>query len=474
FIYIINKALSLNNKDNNENTDNTKDNGAFESKKLRCINIDCVFNSSNNPDHVRNTCNHPKLTVDSKYADITIAICSEFRSKKDYRFEAPDILIELKTNEQVEIKAAPDPGLTEIEKVTTDELEKDYKPNEIPGENKPEQSAAGTLTPVYETPTVITTGEESKIEYEPKLTTDPGNSDFLILRKLYRPYLKRGVIVSIIIHLFAIWMIYAFVADKGKPQDVQQNQQRIVVVEDIEQQQPQKFDPPDIDREKEMEKRKDEMDKNSTNVRPVIKPKNIIPKIKRPKIQESDTTEITKKSNFDSLKVKTDSLLAANNKDTNRLVIPDSLKNFMPDNEIGMKLWYPKNWKLRDNRDVNLNLQQFKGVILNTDSVSEDPGAVTMFIQIDDPKHTTYNKTTYKNIFAMDDSTITAYSTDPQLTGASRISYKFFIFNDPTGNNNVFVNSETKKELFDKYKKYIEAIVRSVKIIIKSPSSDIK
>lgn len=464
----------MNNKGNSENTDNTKDTGASESKKLRCINIDCVFNSSNNPDHVRNTCNHPKLTVDSKYADITIAICSEFRSKKDYRFVVPDKLIEIKSGEQIEIKAAPDPGITEIEKVTTDELEKGYTPNEIPGEIKQVQTSAEPVYPVYETPTVISTGEESIIENEPKLTTDPGNSDFLILRKLYRPYLKRGIIVSIIFHLFAIWLIYAFVADKSKPQDIQQNQQRIVVIEDIEQPQQQKFDPPDIDREKELEKRSQEVDKNSTNVRPQIKPKNIIPKIKRPKIQESDTADITKKTNFDSLKVKTDSLLAANNKDTNRLVIPDSLKNFMPDNEIGMKLWYPKNWKLRDNRDVNLNLQQFKGVILNTDSLSEDPGAVTMFIQIDDPKHTTYNKTTYKNIFAMDDSTITAYSTDPQLTGASRISYKFFIFNDPTGNNNVFVNSEIKKELFDKYKKYIEAIVRSVKIITKPTGTEIK
>jgi hypothetical protein len=462
------------NKDG-ENTDNTKDTGHPELKKLRCINIDCVFNSSNNPDHIRNTCSHPKLTVDSKYADITIAICSEFRSKKDYKFELPDSLIELKSNERIEIKAAPDPGITEIEKVTTDELEKEFIPKKSSDSDKTGSITTDSVTPVYETPTVITSGDTAQPVYEPRLTTDKQVSDFLILRRLYQPYLRRGIIVSILFHIFVIWMIYAFIADKGKPQDVQQNQQRIVVVEDIEQPQQQKFDPPDIDREKELERRSlEEPDKNSANVRPQIKPKNIIPKIKRPKIQETDTADITKKSNFDSLKVKTDSLLAANNGDTGRLVIPDSLKNFIPDNEIGMKLWYPKNWKLRDNRDVNLNLQQFKGVILNTDSLSEDPGAVTMFIQIDDPKHTTYNKTTYKNIFAMDDSTITAYSTDPQLTGASRISYKFFIFNDPTGSNNVFVNSEIKKEMFDKYKKYIEAIVRSVKVITKPPGPETK
>ena len=62
-------------------------------KRLRCINIDCVFNSSNEPDSERNLCQHPNLKVESKFADITIAICSEFRSKKDYRLEPIDALL---------------------------------------------------------------------------------------------------------------------------------------------------------------------------------------------------------------------------------------------------------------------------------------------------------------------------------------------------------------------------------------------
>ncbi len=451
-----------------------KDISSSDIKKLRCINIDCVFNSSNNPEHTRNTCNHPKLSINSKYADITIAICSEFRSKKDYIFELPDKLIEKKSNTQVEIKDSPEPGITELEKVTTDELEKEYlRERETKSTEQAKTNPETEQKTEYSTPVVITPDNGINKVSEPHLTTDKKYSDFQILKRLYQPYMRRGITVSILFHIFAIWMIYAFIADKGKNPDVQQNQQRIVIVEDIDQ--PQKFDPPDVDKQKEIEKQTaEDLTKNNGEVRPKIHPKNIIPKIKRPKMQEIDTSNITKNTNFDSLKLKTDSLLAANKNDTNKLIIPDSLKNFMPDNEIGMKLWYPKNWKLRDNRDVNLNLQQFKGVILNTDSLSEDPGAVTIFIQIDDPKHSTYNKTTYKNIFAMDDSTVTAYSTDPQLTGASRISYKFFIFNDPTGNNNVFVNSEIKKDMFDKYKKYIEAIVRSVKIITKSPSTDIK
>lgn len=463
----------MNSNTKRKNKTKKKDSKPPEIKKLRCINIDCVFNSSNEPDQERNTCNHPNLIVDSKSADITIAICSEFRSKKDYIFNLPDKLIEIKTNSRVEIKGAPDPGLTKIEKVTTEELEKELVDDQSTEADKTSiQAVVIEQKTKYSTPTVIKVDDGEDKIHEPLLTTDKKYSDFQILKRFYRPYMKRGIIVSIFTHLIIIWFLYAFVAEKNSNQDRQQQQQRIVVIEDIEEP---KFDPPDVDKEKEVEKKtSDNLSQNKSDVRPIIKPKSIIPKIKRPKDVLEDTSLMTKNKTLDSLKAVTDSLLALKNTDTNRLVIPDSLKNFIPENEIGMKLWYPKNWKLRDNRDVNLNLNQFKGVILNTDSLSEDPGAVTLFIQIDDPKHSTYNKTTYKNIFAMDDSTIVAYSTDPQLTGANRIAYKFFIFNDPTGNNNVFVNSEIKKEMFEKYRKYIDAIVRSIKVVTKTPGAETK
>jgi len=435
-------------------------------KKLRCINIDCVFNSSNEPDSERNLCQHPNLKVESKYADITIAICSEFRSKKDYRLEDASTLIDLKTNEKIIIEGSPDPSFTHIEKVTQKDLEKSVEKARAKKEPKAEPIKE-KLEVIYETPAVIGTDENTPLQEE-IILADSKSSNLQLLKRLYQPNLRRGIIFSIIFHLFAIWVLFIGFVKNDENNEVPP-QQRIVVVEDIE---TPKFDPPDIDKSEEP-KIDESIGDNTKDVRPKITPKNIKPKIIRPTTDETrDTTELTSKTNglSDSLKRVTDSLLALSN-DTTRIFVPDSLKNFMPDNEIGMKLWYPRNWKLTDNRSVNLNLQQFMGVIINTDSLSEDPGAVSIFIQIDDKKHTAYNKTTFKNTFQMDDSLVTAFSTDPQITGSKRISYKFFIFTDPTGESNVYVNSEAKQELFDKYKKYIEAIVRSVQIIKKTKTT---
>jgi hypothetical protein len=454
-------------KSNNRSTDNTEN-----PKKLRCINIDCVFNSSNKAGFPRNTCRHPNLEIESRFADITIAICSEFRSKKDYKFKPPSALLELKTNTEIEIKGIPEPSFTEIEKVTTKELEEEIEGEKHTEEPQVPQEYVKEQIPdraEYESPIVISADEGKPLTAPVTEAAEIKHTELQQLKKFYRPYLKKGLTYSIILHIIAIFFLYSVLVEKNDKVNVPQ-QQRIVVVEDIDKP---KFEPPNLDKPKPPEKSADISDKD---VLPQIKPKNIIPKIKRPKEQApTDTTNVSLNNGVsDSLKAVTDSLLALNSTDTNRLVLPDSLKNFMPDNEIGLKLWYPRNWKLTDNRSVNLKLEEFKGVIINTDSASEDPGAVSIFIQIDDPKYSSYNKTTFKNIFLMDDSLSIAYSTDPLLTGAKRINYKFFIFTDPTGKNNIYVNTETKQEFFEKYRKYIEAIVRSIKIVQKTISSEPK
>ncbi len=450
--------------------DKKKENKNIESSqnKLRCINIDCVFNSANDQGHVRNTCNHPKLYVESKFADITIAICSEFRSKKDYSFEKPTTLIDLKTREKTEVSGVPDLSAEPVEKVTTDDLQKGLTPEQQEKLLRIEQVSEP------EKPKIVEAAPLSTEELTPSeiynLTDRPG-TDFLILKKLYRPNMKRGMLFSIVVHIIALILLYVLVSPKENKIDPTQ-QQKIIVVEDVE---TPKFDPPDVDKIKEdEEKEKSEVKDNNKDVRPKIKPKSIIPKINRPRNKTEDTTQIAK-LNVDSLQHITDSLLAAKNKiDTNKLNLADSLKATYSENAIGMSLWYPKNWKLTDNRSVNLNQEQFNGVIINTDSASDDPGAVQIFIQIDDPQHSAFNKTTYKNPFQMDDTTRAGFSTDPVLTGAKRISYKFFIFSDDVGKKNVYVNTETKKDLFDKYKPFIDAIVRSIKIVNNPLSTDKK
>jgi len=86
----------------------------------RCINIDCAFNSSLDITQERNLCNHPNLRVSSNLAEITIAICSEFRYKKDYKFKKPNTLVDLKTRNVVDI-----PDNTEPEIISTESLDSD-------------------------------------------------------------------------------------------------------------------------------------------------------------------------------------------------------------------------------------------------------------------------------------------------------------------------------------------------------------
>lgn len=448
---------------NTEKADNPPQNGKF----LRCINIDCIFNSSNEHGAIRNTCGHPNVVVESRFADITIAICSEFRSKKDYAFERPVTVVELKTGEKTEIKGRPDPGSDSIEKITTKELEEGINK---PGDEEKIIIADGDdnnnfiNTQEHLKPVVIETGTADQTELTPdeiyNLSTKPG-TDFLILKKLYQPNTKKGLIGSIFFHFLILFIMYQFLVPKEKVQNPENNQ-RIVVVEDLEMP---KFNPPDIDKMKEDEKRlaeEQEIKDNTKEVRPKIQKKVITPRINRPKDNTIDTNKLV---NNDTNKVKNDSNLTKNLRDTNRIQIPDSLKATYDQNEIGLKLWFPKEWKLTDNRQLNLNQKEFNGIILATDSGSADPGAVNIFLLVDDPQHSAYNKATYKNPFLMDDSLTAAYVTDPVKGSGKKFSTKYFVFTDPTGLKNIQVIAEfASQAMLEKYQLMVDAIVRSIKI----------
>jgi hypothetical protein len=444
-------------------TNKSKENGSENREILhqqRCINIDCAFNSSLDVTQERNLCNHPNLRVSSNLAEITIAICSEFRYKKDYKFKKPNTLIDLKTRSVVEIPDNSDPEI-----ISTESLESEAEA----AKKIRDKETAGAVTPVLpqrkhkksEEPVIVMTEDDtgrvkspSEVSEFYKLTDDK-SSNFFILNRLYQPYMKRGVIFSVIFHLIFIWLFYVVFANRENESEIP-SEQRIVVVEDIE---TPKFIPPDMDKKEEPANE----DKGEVKT-PRIIPKRISPpKIIRPKTFTDTTSVVNKDTTKGSL---LDTSLASLYKgDTSRFIFPDSLKSTFADNEVGMSLWYPKNWKLRDSRELNKG-EQFSGVIINTDSLSEDPGAVTMFILLENDKVNSFNKTVFKTPFPMEDSMSTAFSTDPMQTGAKKITYKFYIF-APT--NKIFVNTEAKQEFFEKYKKYIEAIVRSIKIVKKEP-----
>ena len=169
--------------------------------------------------------------------------------------------------------------------------------------------------------------------------------------------------------------------------------------------------------------------------------------------------------NNDTNKVKNDSNLTKNLRDTNRIEVPDSLKSTYDQNEIGLKLWFPKGWKLLDNRQVNLNQKEFNGVIIATDSLSSDPGAVNIFLLIDDPQHSAYNKATYKNPFQMEDSLTAGYVTDPIKSSGKKFTTKYYLFTDPTGLKNIQVNVDyASQAMMEKYQTMVDAVVRSIKI----------
>lgn len=444
---------------NNEKDTKSHQNGKF----LRCINIDCVFNSSNEQGAIRNTCSHPNVVVESRFADITIAICSEFRSKKDYSFEKPATIIELKTGEKTEIKGRPDVGIETIEKVTTRELEEDVNRTSQTSD-EPLNKDRDINVQDHIKPLIIEAAAKDPSEMTPdeiyNLSTRPG-TDFLILKKIYQPNTRKGLIGSIFFHFFLLFLIYQFFVPKEEKHNGENNQ-RIVVVEDLEMP---KFDPPDIDKIKEEEQKlleEQEIKDNTKDVRPKIQKKTITPNIKRPVDNTKDTNLV--KTN-DTNKVKNDSNLTKSTRDTNRIEIPDSLRATYDENEIGLKLWFPKEWKLVDNRTVNLNQKEFSGIILATDTASEDPGAVNIFLLIDDPQHSAYNKATYKNPFQMDDSMVVGYVTDPIKSSGKKFSTKYYLFTDPTGAKNIQVNVDyASQAMMEKYQLTVDAVVRSIKI----------
>ncbi len=459
-------------KKDTKNSEKIEDSGKSlqNGKVLRCINIDCVFNSSNEHGAIRNTCRHPNVVVESRFADITIAICSEFRSKKDYSFEKPATLIDLKSREKTEIVGRPDLGITTIEKVTTEELEEGVSKTKSVKKVSAKKSKPEEIQPeVKLKPVVVETVPEMPSELSPaelyNLTDKPGTG-FLILKSLYQPYTKRGLAASIVIHLFMLLLMYQFLVPKEETQNGEHNQ-RIVVVEDLEMP---KFDPPDIDKMKEEEKlEEDALKENSKEIRPKITKKNVTPKINRPKDNTKDTNQTAQN---DSNKIKTDSSLVNLTRDTSRILVPDSMKSTFDQNDVGLKLWYPLGWRLLDNRQVNLNQKEFNGVIIATDSLSEDPGAVNLFILIDDPQHSSYNKATYKNPFQMDDSMAVAYVTDPIKSSGKKYSAKYFLFTDPTGKKNIQVNVDfASQAMMEKYQKLVDAVVRSIKIAEPPPKN---
>ena len=287
---------------------------------------------------------------------------------------------------------------------------------------------------------------------------------FDTLRSLIRRNLTIGLFVAVALHLAAAG--FAFYKISKKPKDANQEEtQRLIVIQDLPDpkiklenvEDPNK--PPPKEEQTEIS-----IPKRDVPPRRVIQP----PKVNRPKDEEEskDSTETSRLVNeLDSLRRLGDSLIASDSAraiDTSKAFfdIPDSLRNNFNEGEIGLGMYFPNNWKLIDEREVNRKEKEFRGVIL-TDTTAEKPGTMTIFIRLD-TENRGFNTEEFTTEFQMLDSNLSGFAKPPE-TQAAHTKYEFYVMNT-LGTEKLSVKAEVRKEFFDKYKNEIEAVVRSINI----------
>ncbi|MBL8007365.1 MAG: hypothetical protein JNJ56_07525 [Ignavibacteria bacterium] len=292
---------------------------------------------------------------------------------------------------------------------------------------------------------------------------------FDALRKLIQRNTTIGIIAAVVIHLIAAGIVYYNFSKKAKDLTPEERSRLIVIqdlpdpkikLEDVEDPNKPKVPPPGENQPEVNEPKKE------------VKPRKIVkpPEVNRPNREENkkDTlSEADLTRELDSLRklaegISVDSLKDTTKTDTSAFGydIPDSLRNTFNEGDIGLAMYFPKNWKLTDQREINKNEKEFKGVLL-TDTTAEQTGTMTFFIYLD-PEKKDFNTEDFKTEFPMNDSTLTAFLKEPK-TLAGFTEYRFYIFNK-IGTEKLSLRASVRKQFFDKYKNEIEAVVKSIRI----------
>lgn len=296
---------------------------------------------------------------------------------------------------------------------------------------------------------------------------------FDALRKLIRKNITIGIIVAVALHITAAAVAFYALGKKSKEPGPDEQSRLIVIqdlpdpkikLEDIEDPNRPKQETPPVTGDKIVEPKREFPPKR------VIRP----PTVNRPKEEEENkdtslASDLGKE--LDSLRKlidQTDSLLAKSDTGASTFEIPDSLRNNFSEKDIGLAMYFPKNWKLTDQRDINKNETQFKGVVI-TDTTAEQPGTMTLFIFLDNDNKD-FNTEDFKTEFKMNDSTLTAFVKEPK-TLAGFTEYRFYIFNK-LGTEKLSLRASVRKQFFDQYKNEIEAVVRSISIHKKPEPQD--
>jgi len=296
---------------------------------------------------------------------------------------------------------------------------------------------------------------------------------FDAIRKLIQRNTTIGIIAAVIIHLAAAGIVYYNFSKKSKDAPAEE-QQRLIVIRDLPDPKIKIEDVEDPNKPKIEEIIPDENLLKTEEQKREVKPRKIVkpPIVSRPNREDNkkDTLPDSELVGIlDSLRKLTDSSLAANTNinDTassdsvsTNYTIPDSLRNNFSEKDIGLGVYFPNNWKLTDQREINKNEKDFKGVLL-TDTTAAQPGTMTLFIFLDN-EGKDYNAEDFKTEFAMNDSNLTAFSKQPS-TLAGYTEYRVYIYNK-IGLEKLSVRASVRKQFFDQYKNEIEAVVRSIRI----------
>lgn len=297
---------------------------------------------------------------------------------------------------------------------------------------------------------------------------------FDALRKLIQKNTTIGIITAVVLHSAAAGIVYNNLSKKSKTQSTEDNS-RLIVIQDLPDPKIKLQDVEDPNKPKPEDLPTIEDPNKKPEPEREIKPQRTVkpPTVKRPETEEDkNDSDTLARSNLtrelDSLRRLVDSIdFVSDTTKTDSISmtyeIPDSLRNNFNENDIGLAMYFPKNWKLTDQREINKSEKEFKGVLL-TDTTAEQPGTMTMFIYLD-KENKDYNAEDFKTEFKVNDSTISAFSKEPK-TIAGFTEYKFYLFNK-LGTEKLSIGASVRKQFFEQYKNEIESVVRSIKIIKK-------
>lgn len=292
------------------------------------------------------------------------------------------------------------------------------------------------------------------------------------LRKLIRKNVVIGITAAVILHFTAAAVAYYTI---GKSKDkVSEEPLRLIVLQDLPDPKIKLEDVEDPNKPPVQETPPEDVKTPEREITPrkIIRPP-VVSRPDRDKEEEEKKNEDTSlvssdlTRELDSLRKLAEQEIAlmdsaSSSVDTTKsgFEIPDSLRNSFTENDIGLAMYFPKSWKLTDQREINKSETEFKGVVL-TDTTAEQPGTMNLFIFLDSAGKD-FRGEDFTTEFEMNDSTLSAFSMEPK-TLAGYTGYRFYIFNS-LGTEKLSINAQVKKQFFDQYKNEIEAVVRSIRI----------